>query len=336
MSRTREILLEHYAPAFVITGLVVLVALITGGGHVLVPIIALAAIEITFSFDNAVINSEVLSTMSRFWRRMFLTVGIALAVFGVRLLLPLLLVSVTAGRPLGYVLDLALHHPDIYSRELTNAYPIIAAFGGIFLLMIGLRFFGEKKEVLWLHRIESPIAEFNQPWGVSIGGATVALTVVYVFLAPGVKRTLMAGVLGAVTFIAVKGASHFLVQRRGQTRHQGLVQFIYLELLDASFSFDGVIAAFAITKELVLIAAGLGIGALYVRSMTVHLLKAGALQQYRYLIHGAHYAIASLAILLLVTIRYHLPEGFTSLLGLGIIAVAFESSRRHNRTKIAG
>lgn len=326
--------LEHYGVAFFITAIIMVAAFVLGGSGSIVPLIALAVIEITFSFENAVINSQVLSTMNRLWRTMFLTLGIAIAVFGVRTLLPLVLVSGTAGRSLGGVLDLALHQPDVYARELERAYPVIAAFGGVFLLMIGLRFFGERRKTHWVKTLESPLSEFNQPWRVSLSGAALALVALYVFLMPGDKRVALAGLLGALTFIVIKAASRLLVSSQSHTgshRH-GLMQFIYLELLDASFSFDGVIAAFAITKDVLLIVAGLGIGALYVRSMTVHLLKSGTLAHYRYLIHGAHYAISALALMLLFNIRYHLPEGTGGLLGLAIIALAFEHSRRRNRT----
>jgi hypothetical protein len=331
MGTWHDTLLKHYGLAFLITAIIMVLSLIFGGGSVIVPLLALAAIEITFSFENAVINSQVLSTMSRLWRTMFLTLGIAIAVFGVRLLLPLLLVSSTTGHTLGYALDSALHHPDVYAHELEAAYPIIAAFGGVFLLMIGLRFFGEKKEILWVKRLESPLSEFNQPWWISLSGAALAIVTIATWLAPGNSRVVVAGVLGALSFIIIKAASRLLMRGSGNTHRHGLMQFIYLELLDASFSFDGVIAAFAITKEVLLIVAGLGIGALYVRSMTVHLLKTGTLAHYRYLIHGAHYAIASLAVFLLLSMRYHIPEGATGLLGLTIIALAFEHSRRHNR-----
>ena len=75
--------------------------------------------------------------------------------------------------------------------------------------------------------------------------------------------------------------------------------FLYLEVLDASFSFDGVIGAFAITNDIVLMALGLGIGAMYVRSLTVYLVRQGTLDDYVYLEHGAHYAIGALAVILL-------------------------------------
>jgi hypothetical protein len=207
--------------------------------------------------------------------------------------------------------------------------------------MIGLRFFGEKKDVLWLDSVEAPLAEFNQPWWVTTVGAGTASIVIYTVLAPGDLRVLMASVLGALTFIVIKMLSHLLMQRNLQAIREhktyvahgwsGFVQFLYLELLDASFSFDGVIAAFAITKDVLLIAAGLGIGAIFVRSITVQLLNKGTLTHYRYLIHGAHYAIASLAILLLLSIRLDIPEVVSGLLGLLIIAASFQSSRRHNK-----
>ena len=89
--------------------------------------------------------------------------------------------------------------------------------------------------------------------------------------------------------------------------------FLYLEVLDASFSFDGVIGAFAITNDIVLMALGLGIGAMYVRSLTVYLVRQGTLDDYVYLEHGAHYAIGALAVILLVTIQYEINEIITGL-----------------------
>lgn len=346
MQAKTKSLLSHYYVAFGVTALIAAITFGVAGFSALVPLLALAVIEVTFSFENAVINGQVLGGMSRFWRTMFLTIGIAVAVFGVRLVLPLVLVSSTSGSSLGHVLDLALNDPDHYAEELEAAYPVIAAFGGVFLLMIGLRFFGEKKDVLWLDSVEAPLAEFNQPWWVTLAGAGAASFLIYAVLAPGDMRVVAAALLGAVTFIGIKLLSLLLMRQNLQAKRRnqsheahgwsGFVQFLYLELLDASFSFDGVIASFAITKEVLLIAAGLGIGAIYVRSITVHLLKRGTLQHYRYLVHGAHYAIAALAVLLLASIRFHIPEVVSGLLGLVIIGASFESSRRSNAREAAG
>lgn len=113
-----------------------------------------------------------------------------------------------------------------------------------------------------------------------------------------------------------------------KSSHAGLIGFLYLELIDASFSLDGVIGAFALTKDILLIAAGLGIGALFVRSMTVHLMRRGVLARYIYLEHGAHYAIGILAFLMLVSVRFGVPEFITGTSGLAVIIVALVHSQR--------
>lgn len=331
--------IANYYFALTITGIIIIVTLIKGGIESVLPLLALAVIEITFSFENAVINSQVLSLLNKFWRTIFLTVGIAIAVFGVRLILPLVLVSSTTGLSVGHVLDLAMHDPDKYSHQLHQAYPIIASFGGVFLLMIGLRFFGEKKEVIWIDSLEARLAAFNQPWWITILGATVATSALYFIIAPGQANIVYAGLLGAMVFIIIKIIGTALVKsslknQAGSVKLVGMaafMQFMYLELLDASFSFDGVIAAFAITKSVLLISAGLGIGALFVRSITIHLLNHQTLEHYRYLIHGAHYAILSLAILLLISIRVTLPEAITGFIGLIIIGLSIQNSISYNR-----
>lgn len=330
-----------YGMSIVLALVVILGAVFVAGPAALLPVCTLAIIEVTFSFDNAVINSEVLSRLSKRWQSVFLTVGIAVAVFGVRLLLPLLMVSSTTGHTLKHVFDTALHNPDQYAMDLEHAYPLIAAFGGVFLLMIGMRFFGERKDVHWLKPLESPLSEFNKPWWYSLSGAVIAILTIHFVLAPGQPRLVVSGALGAVTFLIIKGLGDLLL--KFQPAHKkvatatGLVAlsyFLYLEILDASFSFDGVIAAFAITKEVFLIAAGLGIGALFVRSMTVHLLRRKTLQSYRYLIHGAHYAISVLAVMLLLTIRIAIPDLVTGFLGLLFIGAALYSSHVYNQRMV--
>jgi uncharacterized protein len=115
----------------------------------------------------------------------------------------------------------------------------------------------------------------------------------------------------------------------------GLGAFIYLEVLDASFSFDGVIGAFALTQNLFIIAIGLGIGAMYVRSMTIMLVEKGTLTEYRYLEHGAFYAILILAVIMYVQTLYHIPEVITGLGGATLIGISLWSSIRHNRKEAA-
>ena len=113
----------------------------------------------------------------------------------------------------------------------------------------------------------------------------------------------------------------------------GLGAFLYLEVLDASFSFDGVIGAFALTQNLFLIAIGLGIGAMYVRAMTVMLVERGTLAEFRYLENGAFWSILILSILMFVQTLRPIPEAITGLLGACFIGMAFLSSlawRRQN------
>ena len=115
----------------------------------------------------------------------------------------------------------------------------------------------------------------------------------------------------------------------------GLGAFLYLQVLDASFSFDGVIGAFALSSNLFIIALGLGIGAMFVRSMTIMLVEKGTLAEYRYLEHGAFYAILALAAIMLLAVRFHIPETITGLIGAGLIGLSFVASTRANKRDAA-
>ena len=107
---------------------------------------------------------------------------------------------------------------------------------------------------------------------------------------------------------------------------------MYLEVLDASFSFDGVIGAFAITSDVVVIMLGLAIGAMFVRSMTIYLVEKGTLEAYIYLEHGAHYAIGALALIMLFSgTGVHVPEVLTGLIGVAFIVWAVISSISHSK-----
>lgn len=333
MDRLKQSVLQHYWFTILLTLVVFGFVGVFSGPGALWSVFILALIEITFSFDNAVLNSEVLGRMAKIWRVIFLTVGIAIAVFGVRLILPLFMVSATSGDSIGSVLHMALQAPEEYEHHLLEAYPLIAAFGGTFLLMIGLHFLAEERKHKWFVRIEDPIARFGHPWIVSIGGAILGIVALGTLLRPGELRLCVAAALGAITFVLIRGASSAMESNKtlGSKKASGWMNFLYLEILDASFSFDGVVAAFAITKDVLLIAAGLGIGALFVRSITVHLLERDTLSNYRYLVHGAHYAIVTLGIILLVGTRFELPDVVTGLIGISIISLSFYHSVRANR-----
>lgn len=327
-----------------------------GGVQTLVLVAILGVLEISLSFDNAVVNATVLERMSAWWQNLFLTVGVLLAVFGMRLLFPLLIVAVTAGLNPGEALDLALNQPDRYAAELTAAHPAIAAFGGMFLLMIFLDFILQEHEHTWLAPIERPLSKLGGVESLSIVLALTGLLVTTTFVPVEETSTVMiAGVIGLISYLLVNGLAAFFEDRAapadehlagiaGPARDAvgplvvgkaAFFLFLYLQVLDASFSFDGVIGAFAITSNIFIVAAGLGIGAFYIRSITVYLVRKGTLAEYVYLEHGAHYAIGALALLLLVTITYEVPEVITGLIGVGFIGAAMVSSLMHRRASAA-
>lgn len=305
----------------------------------LIPLIILMVIEITFSFDNAVVNAKVLKKMSDLWQKLFLSVGIIIAIFGMRLVFPILIVTLTAGLSWGEVINLALNHPTEYAEKLEVAGPTITAFGGAFLLMLTLHFFMEdEKKYHWWGWFE----ERTHRLGAGIWWLPAVITAVVVGILAAAPfnhhpaETLKAGLIGLVTYIAIhgvallvgKGAGHSTSKLTTYTGWAGLTMFLYLELLDASFSLDGVLGAFAITSDVILIVAGLGIGAVWVRSLTVYMVRRGTLEAYRYLEHGAHYAIAILAFSMLISAWFELPEAITGVLGLLVIAASIVSSLR--------
>ncbi len=307
----------------------------------LLTVLVLAGIEISFSFENAIINAKILQRLSRFWQQMFLTVGILIAVFVVRLLIPIIMVSITARLGINTVIDLALHHPEKYSLHLESAQPIIAAFGSMFLLMIFLDFIFETKPVMWLVPIERRLAKFGKLESLSVVVALALLLLFSQAVAVDQSRVLLAGIVGIFTYLVINTIES--AQRLADSNTNdlpktmiktGLVGFLYLELVDASFSLDGVIGAFAITADIILITAGLAIGALFVRAMTVHVMRRGTLKKYIYLDHGAHYAVGLLAFLLLLSVRYQLPQWLTGLGGITIISIALIDSYFESKNKV--
>ncbi len=301
----------------------------------------LVVLEVTFSFDNAVINSRVLVRMSPFWQKLFLTVGIFIAVFVVRFLLPIFIVMLTSGHGFMEVVHLALNDPEAYGDTLHHAAPTIDAFGGTFLMMIGISYFMDrKKDIHWLSRIEKHLARAGGYQNLTVFVMLAAAMILYFTVDDAHKVTvLVASIVGTLLHIGLDLFGSFFEKRQksSATKLVGMAafgSFMYLEVLDASFSLDGVIGAFAITNEIVLIIAGLGAGAIWVRSLTVYLMRSGALGKYRYLEHGAHWAILALGIVMLVKL-YHVepPEWFTGSLGLIVISVAIISSVLESRRK---
>lgn len=297
--------------------------------------LVLAVLEVSLSFDNAVVNAAVLRNMDQIWRRRFLTWGILFAVFGMRLVFPLVIVAVAASISPWEAITLALNSPERYQHIIEGANTGIMGFGGAFLLLVGLKFFFDSdKEHHWIAVIERPLVRFADLQAFEIILTIAALYAISTFLAMGEAHSFMiAGLFGVASFYAVEWLGHLLEAptAAGEVQRAGLGGFLYLNLLDASFSFDGVIGAFALSNDLVIIALGLGIGAMFVRSMTIHLVEKGTLNQFLYLEHGAFWAIIVLALIMLSSVLYHIPETVTGLIGAALIGLSFWSSVRHNR-----
>ncbi|MCK0142985.1 DUF475 domain-containing protein [Aliiroseovarius sp. F20344] len=297
----------------------------------------LAALEIALSFDNAIVNANKLEEMTPVWRQRFLTWGILIAVFGMRIVFPLAIVAIFAWINPFAAMHLALADPDEYSRIIGHAHGPISAFGGTFLMMVALKFFiDEDKSIDWITVVEKRLRK----WG-SIRGFEIALVLVIVMLisqslpGPEVGPFLTSAVMGLLVFTMVDGLGTYLDNMAGSTAaigaKGGLGAFLYLEVLDASFSFDGVIGAFALTTNILLIAIGLGIGAMYVRSMTIMLVERGTLAEFRYLEHGAFYSIFALSIVMFLQSLVHVHELITGGIGMALIALAFYASIIHNK-----
>lgn len=336
-------ILRTFRWSFAATAAALVGALVIGGPRACALVAILAVLEVSLSFDNAVINATVLQRMNAVWQRIFLTVGILIAVFGMRLLFPLLIVEVTAGIGPVEAVRLALQggpadQPGTYAHLLQQAHPRIAAFGGMFLLLLFLDFLLADRKVHWLGWIERPLARAGRFGALSTVIGLIALTVAAETLAEAVGSVMVAGVLGMAAYLTVNGLGDLFAaagaaegetaetEEGGARGRAALSLFLYLELLDASLSFDGVIGAFAITQDVFIIACGLGIGAIYIRSITIYLVRTGTLRRYVYLSHGAHWAIGALATILLLSIRYEVPEVVTGLIGVGFVAAATVSS----------
>ncbi|MBY0574811.1 MAG: DUF475 domain-containing protein [Undibacterium sp.] len=340
--------MKHFRFSFLFTAICLALSAYWGYSHTglsgAMTAVGIAAIlgimEVSLSFDNAVVNASVLRTWNAYWQTIFLTVGILIAVFGMRLIFPLLIVSQAADLGMMEVWNLAMNDPKQFSTHLINHHAEVAAFGGVFLLLVFLNFlFDEDKELHWMGHIEEKMAGFGK-----IGSVPILLALVVVVFSINLVESskqfvvLMAGVWGLITYVGVDFISGLLEKEEESdvnigavVKSGGIGGFLYLEVLDASFSFDGVIGAFAITSDVVIIMLGLAIGAMFVRSMTVYLVRQGTLEEFVYLEHGAHYAIGILALIMFASMKYHIPEIFTGLIGVAFILASLWSSIKHKR-----
>ena len=316
---------------------------------VLFVVLVLSILEVSLSFDNAVVNAAKLEKMSPKWQHRFLTWGIWIAVFGMRFVFPIAVVAIFAHLGFVDVVHLALNNPDEYAHYLHISHPPIITFGATFLIMLFFTFFlNHKKDIHWIKFLEDKMALLGH-----VRGLNVALTLIMLFISQNFVASkyqydvVIAGIWGIVTYLLVDGISAALehhaekkAQETGVTvecspkfnlANSCFINFLYLELIDASFSLDGVLGTFALSKDILIITIGLSIGAMFVRSLTIMLVEKKTLKQFIYLEHGAHWAIGALAVIMFVSAFYEISEIVTGFIGLVFILLAFISSLIHNK-----
>lgn len=305
----------------------------------------LCILETSLSLDNAIVNSSKLKDMDKYWQQWFIKWGMLIAVFGLRLILPILIVSGLAWISPYQAVKLGLTAPKEYAAVLQSSHHLIAGFGGAFLLMVSLSYYLDtEKEVHWIKYLEEWLSKAGI---IGISGVSI-LTAIIMFLvsfsAQAGQQTefCIAGAAGIILFLAIHFLQEYLEGRgeeasavAGQVVKSGLMGVLYLEVLDASLSFDGLLSAFAISDYFIVIMLGLGCGAFFIRSMTLHLLDSGHLSEYKFLENGAFAAITALSILMLLTFFVEVPEWITGLIGIVILGIAFIHSVIVNKNETA-
>ncbi len=292
-------------------------------------VVVLSILEVTLSFDNAVVNAKVLERMTPIWQKRFLTWGILIAVFGTRFVLPILIVSIAVWMSPWHITNLVFTNPTEYAHLLEGVHGAITAFGGIFLLMVSLKyFFNKAKSVHWIKSIEAHLVRWGRIEAIEIALALTLLTALSFLSSYDQAQILIAGIIGLILFVAMEGIAGSLSIESNGAVTGGITLFLYLNVLDSAFSLDGVVGAFALTNNLIIIMIGLGIGAYFVRALTLYFVEKKTLTHLKYLEHGAHWAILGLALSMLLNLIVHIPEVVIGLIGLCFVALSYYSSRK--------
>lgn len=315
--------------------------------------ITLGIVEISFSFENSILSAKYVGQLSPFWQKIFLTMGILIAVFVVRTLFPILIVSLTTGLGLMETVDLALNDKPTYANHVTNAGQMIAAFGGFFLFILYTSFiYNHERELHWFGWLERKtqifgrIAKLGLIDGASLATSFGVLGLIYMFApftnAVEQSNVLIAGMIGIVSFVILHTIKDVLESFGGddsgyvtgasvvyKTGVSAFVTFMFLEVLDSSLSIDGVV----FTNDLILIGIGLGlIGAMWVRSSTIMFVDKGTLAEFPFLEHAATYGIGFLALTMLLKLFHiHIPEYLIAGGTVVVLAYGVYTSIQYNK-----
>ncbi|WP_048067310.1 DUF475 domain-containing protein [Methanospirillum hungatei] len=299
---------------------------------IILTIIGLCMFEIICSIDNAIINAEVLGSMQPKYRRWFLLWGILFAVFLVRGLLPLLLVWFSTPELTLWEAFTAMFsdNPDI-KEAIETSSPILLIGGGTFLIFL---FFH------WLFLEEKHFGLPGERYFFSKGVwfyAVVSILLMAIVWFAIEKNAMMAfgAVVGSTAFFIVHG-----FRQNAELQEQKLIngdmsdisKILYLEVIDATFSIDGVLGAFAFTMSVPLILIGNALGAIAVRQITVG--NIDRIKKYRFLKNGAMYSILCLGIIMLIdSFGFHIPEFVSPVITFTVVGLFYMKSVREAGSK---
>jgi len=291
-------------------------------------VLGLALFESITSIDNAIINAEVLQGMQDRARRWFLTWGILIAVFGVRGLLPWLIVWVmTPGLGPLEAFTASLTGDPVALKAIQESSPVLLMGGGVFFIFLFFHwiFLEPKKYGLSVERIFAR----QGAWFYAV--VSVALTAIVWFALDESPMLAFGAVVGSSAFFITHGFKRYAEEQEarllsGEAHMSDIGKILYLEVIDLTFSIDGVVGAFAFTLAVPLILLGNGIGAIVVRQLTVYGVE--RIKKYVYLKNGAMYSVFVLGCVMLAHgFGHHVPEWLTPLATFVIVGYFFFKSR---------
>jgi hypothetical protein len=292
-------------------------------------VVGLILFETISSIDNAVINAEVLSTMSKRARRWFLIYGLFIAVFAVRGMLPWLIIWMTnpALGPVGAFTATFSDNPDI-AKAIEESSPFLLVGGGVFLIFLFFHWLFIETKNYGLRG-----ERFFHKHGVWFFAVVSIILTVIVWLAL-LKNPFMAlgAVVGSTAFFITHGfkqnAELHEKKLLGEGNMSDWSKILYLEVIDATFSIDGVVGAFAFTLSVPLILIGNGIGAFVVRELTLKNIE--NVKRYIYLKNGAMYSIFFLGIIMILdSFGYHIKEWVSPIITITVIGYFFYKSKKN-------
>lgn len=296
-------------------------------GFIILTILGLSLFEVITSIDNAIINAEVLRGMSQKARRWFLLWGFIFAVFVVRGLLPLFIVWL-ANPQFGLleVFFAAFSQDPKIAQAIEQTSPLLLLAGGVFLIFLFFNWlflepknYGLKGEKFF---------HAQGAWFFAV--VSILLTIIVWFALQKDPMLGFAAVVGSTTFFIIHGFKQFAEEQERKLiggHVSDISKIAYLEVLDSTFSIDGVIGAFAFTFSIPLILLGNGLGAFVLRKFTVSNIE--RIKKYIYLKNGAMYSILFLGmIMILDSFGYHIPAWFSPVITFGTVGYFFLKSKK--------